>query len=175
MLRKADAGDPHILWAPLVATLVTLLAGVLGLLSHQLLLFPSLAPTAVMQAHAPRHKSSRLYNVLVSQCVGMSAGYMAVAVFGLTRAPSVFVVQALSGDRVLAAALAILVGTFVELLLKAAHPPAAATTLLVALGSFRFAWRDVGWLVAGVLIVGVVGETARQLRLRYDLGSRGDC
>lgn len=43
-------------------------------------------------------------------------------------------------------------------ILKASHPPAAATMLLVALGGFPPARRSVGTIVAGVLILTVLGE-----------------
>ncbi len=37
-----------------------------------------------------------------------------------------------------------------ELLLRAKHPPAASTTLLVALGSFHPTWHDAWVILAGV-------------------------
>jgi hypothetical protein len=49
-------------------------------------------------------------------------------------------------------------------LLKATHPPAAATMLLVALGGFEPTWRSAGIVTAGVLLLAVLGEGVRYLR-----------
>ncbi|MBI3803108.1 MAG: HPP family protein [Nitrospirae bacterium] len=51
------------------------------------------------------------------------------------------------------------------LLLRASHPPAAATTLLVALGGFKVSLHTLTVVVSGVLIVALVGEGLRRLRL----------
>lgn len=159
---------PHPLWSPLVAAGVVLAPGLAALATSRLLLFPSLAPTAVLQAHAPAHPSSRFYNVVVSHVIGLAAAYGAVYLLGLAHAPSVFAVHAVSTARVAAATLAVGVGTLGEILLRATHAPAASTTLLVALGSFGATLRDAEDLVIGVLIVALVGEGARRLRLRAE-------
>jgi HPP family protein len=43
--------------------------------------------------------------------------------------------------------------TLLEMLLRAQHPPAAATTLLVALGSFHPNWHDATLIISGVVLV----------------------
>jgi hypothetical protein len=58
------------------------------------------------------------------------------------------------------------------LLLKASHPPAAATTLLVALGAIKTR-QDAFNVVAGVLLIAVFGETARRLRLKTAVARSG--
>lgn len=161
----------HPFWSPIFAVSNLLIAGVIGLLSGNLLLFPSLGPIAVMQAHLPRHRSSRFYNIVVSHLVGLAAADLFVIVLGLSTAPSVFYTHQLSGARVAAALLAILLGTSAELILRASHPPAAATTLLAALGSFRPTARDTAWVVVGVLIVAFAGDLGRRLRVHYRLGT----
>ncbi len=50
-------------------------------------------------------------------------------------------------------------------LLHASHPPASATTLLVALGGFRLDTPTMFTVIAGVLLVGVLGEALRRVRL----------
>lgn len=52
------------------------------------------------------------------------------------------------------------------LLLKASHPPAAATTLLVALGGFEMSVHGALTVIAGVSIVATVGEALRRIRLQ---------
>jgi CBS-domain-containing membrane protein len=49
---------------------------------------------------------------------------------------------------------------------RAMHPPAAATTMLIALGSFAPDWRTLSALTAGVLLVCLIGEAARLFRHR---------
>ena len=49
-------------------------------------------------------------------------------------------------------------------LLKASHPPAAATMLLVALGGFKPTWHTAATIVVGVLILATLGEGVRYLR-----------
>jgi hypothetical protein len=170
--RRIDEDErEHPIWSPIFAATVALVAALIGLASGQLLLFPSLGPIAVMQAHLPRHRSSRLYNIIVSHLVGLAVAFGFVILFGLTTTPSVFATQRLSGSRVIVAVLSLLVATAAELALRASHPPAAATTLLAALGSFRPTLRDTTWVVVGVIIVAVVGDLARRFRLRYRLGT----
>jgi HPP family protein len=171
-IEEVDRAErEHPFWSPIFAFGVLLIPAAIGFLSGQLLLFPSLGPIAVMQAHLPRHRSSRFYNIVVSHLVGLAAADLFVVLFGLTTAPSVFYVHHLSGARVAAALLALLVGTAAELMLRASHPPAAATTLLAALGSFRPTAHDTAWVVVGVLMVAFVGDLGRRLRMRYRLGT----
>jgi hypothetical protein len=51
-------------------------------------------------------------------------------------------------------------------ILKASHPPAAATTLLVALGGFKPTWQDAATVMIGALIVAIVGEMLRRFRVK---------
>lgn len=162
--------EESLAWSPIVSAVVVAVPGLIGLASGQLFLFPSLGPTAVMQAHSPRHKSSRLYNVLVSHFAGAAAAYFAVAAFGIAQGPSVFEMQTLTAARVGATVVALFLAVVAELALNASHPPAASTTLLVALGSFKAAWHDVAWLVVGIVVTGLVGEAVRRMRLRFGLG-----
>lgn len=150
----------------IVSAAVTAVPGAVGVVTGQLLLFPSLGPTAVMLSYEPQHRSVRPYNVIVSHIVGLLSGYAGVLLFGLTTAPSVFQLRVLSAPRVAAAALAILLAVLLELILDATHPPAASTTLLAALGSFRPTWHDGLTVIAGVLVVAVAGELGRYLQHR---------
>lgn len=163
---EKPAEDEPSLWSPLVTMVVALVPGIVGLLTGRLLLFPSLGPSAVMQAHLPRHGSSRAYNLIVGHLAGLVAGDVCVVVLGLASKPSVFELHVLSPARVAAAALALLLATTVEVLLRARHPPAAATTLLVALGSFKPTWRDTASVLIGVFLIAMVGELIRRSRVR---------
>jgi CBS-domain-containing membrane protein len=100
---------------------------------------------------------------VVGHLVGLAAGFVGVFVLGAYSDPVVLVRHQLTWGRAGAAVIALALTLLVALLLKASHPPAGATTLLVALGAFKIA--DILTVVAGVLIVAVAGELARRLRL----------
>jgi hypothetical protein len=50
-----------------------------------------------------------------------------------------------------------------QLALKAQHPPAAATTMLITLDGLKPDWETVLAIVVGVLLVATLGEAARLL------------
>src|SRR5690606_3123998 len=97
-----------------------------------------------------------------SHLVGLAAAFLAVALFGIAHAPSVFEAGELSLERVAASVVAVTVAAAMELLLRASHPAAASTTLLAALGSFHPTPRDTLSVVLGVLVVALLGEIFRR-------------
>jgi HPP family len=157
---------PDLVWAPTVAGLLLLIVGAFGLAVHQPLIFPSLGPTAFLQAELPQLPSSRLYNTIVGHLLGLGAGLLVVTLLGASTAPSVLATGQLTPIRLWAAAIAIFLTLLAGLVLKASHPPAAATTLLVALGGFQPTRHETLVVTMGVLIVAVVGEVLRQLRVK---------
>ena len=66
--------------------------------------------------------------------------------------------------RVVAAAIAIALTILLSALARANHPPAAATTLLVALGAAATAEKALN-LFAGVVLIAIAGELLRRVRL----------
>ncbi len=158
------------LWIVLGSTVPLLAAGAAALASHKLFLFASLGPTAALITHLPTQPSARPYSVFVSHAIGFGCGCLLVFAVGLAGAPSVFQTQQLSWARVGAAVLAVLLATLLELALSAQHPPAAATTLLVALGSFHPNWADTAAVLGGVLTVMVTAELLRRARLSAEKG-----
>ena len=126
-------------------------------------LFPSLGPTAYLQVETPELKSARFYNTIVGHYVGIGAGLVGIAIFGLWSTPSVLVSHHLLPAWVGAAAIAIFLTIIINMFLRSSHPPAAATTLLVSLGAFRTP-SQISALIAGVLIVAIVGEIFRKIR-----------
>lgn len=141
-----------------------LLAGVVGLAAGQLWLFPSLGPTAFLQGETPNQPAARFYNTVVGHALGLAAGLIAVWVLQVGSAPAIFAVHHLVEVRVWAGVLAIALTMFFLALAKASHPPAAATTLLVALGGFRATAHDTLAVIIGVLIVAIAGEVLRRAR-----------
>jgi hypothetical protein len=160
----AIASIPDPLWGPLVSAGLLAVVGILGLLLGRPWLLPSLGPTAVLQAENAAHPTSRMWNVIAGHLGGLFAGFIAVVAAGAVSAPVVLVDKVLVPERVTAAVLAILITVAMGWLLNASHPPAAATTLLVALGSIQTP-VDALNLALGVLVLAVVGEFARRVRL----------
>ena len=133
----AIASIPDLLWAPAVAAGLVVLVGRMGVLLGQPLLVPSLGPSAALIALLPSHPTARAWNTVTGHLIGLLAGFAAVALAGAASAPSVLSGGELTWSRVGAATLAMALTLAGCALARAGHPPAAATTLLVALGGDR--------------------------------------
>lgn len=168
-----DAGRPVARWrqgraggavySAVLCLLVLAVAGIVGLGLHQPWLFPSLGPTVMLFFSSPRNPSSRPLPTLVGHLVGILAGYGSYLAFGLagsTPAP----VGGLTPAYVGAAITAVAVTTLVLHLLDLQHPPAGATTLIVALGILSTP-TDLVVLFAAVLLVTALGWALNRLLL----------
>lgn len=156
-------------WAPLVAGGITLFFGLLVVLIGYISFFPGLASTIYLAAANPEQPSARFYNNIVGHFIALLAGYLMVIAFGLTNAPSAISVNTLSLPRVYAGTLAMAVTVAGALAARASHPPAATTAILIALGTIPATWQAALGVAASVVIVGVVVEVFRRLRLRGSL------
>jgi CBS-domain-containing membrane protein len=165
-MRSTIRSLPDGVWTPLAVAVISLVLGLVGLAAGRPFLFPSVGPTAVLQAHKPDDPSSRPYNILVGHLVGLGSAFVMVTLLGIGQQKSVFEMGHLTTERVAAAVLAMALAAAVEFLLRAPHPPAAATTLLAALGAFKPTIKDTMVVVGGILLVIAVGEVLRRLRAR---------
>lgn len=156
---------PEVVWVPLSGGLLTLIPGLLGLATGNVWLFPSLGPTAFLQAATPQHKTARPYNTVMGHLAGVVAAVAALLLFHAGAEPTVFSEHKLFLGRVLASALAVALTLLLHTLLKAHHPPAAATTLLITLGGFKVTAKDLTTIMVAVAIIAVAGEVLRRLRL----------
>lgn len=86
-----------------------------------------------------------------------------MALLGAASAPTVLDDHQLAPIRVAAAVLAIGLTVALGFVARASHPPAAATTLLVALGSIA-TLRDALIVMAGVVLTAAIGELLREVR-----------
>lgn len=96
-------------------------------------IFPSLGPTAFLFFFNPEAPSASPRHTIYGHAIGIACGYGALWATGLQHAqwhPGTEVHLA----RVMAAALALASTGALMILLKAAHPPAGATTLIISLG-----------------------------------------
>lgn len=111
---------------------IALLAG-LAMLTRTPFVFPSLGPTAFLFFFTPTLPAASPRNTLLGHAIGIACGYGALLLVGLEHAPPAMVVG-VDPARILAAALSLAFTGALMILLKAAHPPAGATTLIISLG-----------------------------------------
>lgn len=111
---------------------IAILAG-LAMISHSPFVFPSLGPTAFLVFFTPELPTASPRHTVYGHAIGIVCGYAALWLTGLAEAPPAIVVG-VSGARVVAAALSLAATGALMILLKAAHPPAGATTLIISLG-----------------------------------------
>jgi hypothetical protein len=154
---------PEPVWAPGVSFTLLAIIGGFALAAGQPWIFPSLGPTAYLQTATPGLPTARMYNVLMGHYWGIASGYAAAYLLGANDAPAVLSTYHVTTVRAFAASLAVMLTMLFGIMLKAQHPPAAATTLIVALGGFK-GWHGVAALAAGIAILGVMGEAVRRLR-----------
>lgn len=155
---------PDTIWSPTVGAILMLVVGLVGLLVGRPFLFPSLGPTAYLVAESPALHRSKTYNVVVAHLIGLGAGFLAVFLLGAYNDPVVLSQKQITLARVLAAVIGLVLTIAVAFLLRASHPPAGATTLLVALGSIK-TLEDIINFVIGLVLLAAVGEVLRRMRL----------
>jgi len=175
--RQTPTTQQDIVWAPTASGLLMLIIGAVAMIAAMIMgsgwglalgkgfpwLFPSLGPTAYLQAESPAHPASRFYNTLVGHLLGLGAGFAAVFAVGAYYDPVVMVSHQLTWGRIFATAIALALTMLLGIVLKASHPPAGATTLLVSLGAFKI--EDSLTAVIGIVLVASAGELFRRMRL----------
>jgi hypothetical protein len=158
------AAIPDPVWGPVVGAVLVGLVGLLGVLAGRAWLLPSLGPSAYLQAANPAHPSARAWNTIVGHLAGLVAGFAAVLILDAWGAPAPLTDHQLVAVRVAAAAIALALTILLAEALQASHPPAAATALLVALGSIVTA-NDAINLMIGAVLLAILGEGARWTRM----------
>lgn len=163
MLATSAMSDA--IWVPLVSVILILAVGALSLATRQPWLFAALGPTVVLLAANPGHATTRFHAIVVGHLVALCSAWIAVLLMGADGSPSLLAGSGVSVARVWASAFAIGIMTAVQPSLKAYHPPAAATVLLVTLGVHRLSWNSGVAMLGGVLVVAVLGEWFQRIRL----------
>ena len=105
----------------------------LAMVTRTPFVFPSLGPTAFLFFFTPTLPTASPRNTLLGHAIGIACGYGALRVLGLEHAPPAMMVG-VDLHRIVAAALSLAATGALMILLKAAHPPAGATTLIISLG-----------------------------------------
>ncbi len=141
-----------------------LVVGVAAYATNQPFLYPSLGPTAFLQAEFPFHQSSRFRDTTIGHAIGVAAGLVSVAVLGARSQPRLGSGGHTTALRIGAAALTMTLVILFEIVAKVSNPPSASTGLLFALGYFQPNLIDVGEVLAGVLFLAVFGVIIRHFR-----------
>ncbi len=137
VVRLLQRFDQRFVWAVFMLVngflTIGLLAG-MAVVSGTPLVFPSLGATAFLFFFDPIAPSATPRHAVVGHAIGICCGYMALTLLGLQHAGSAMAVG-VTAPHALAAALSLGATGALMILLRAAHPPGGATTLIVSLGA----------------------------------------
>lgn len=128
--------SPRLVWTiyVLINGFITIaLLAALAVVTDSPFVFPSLGPTAYLLFIAPMGESSSPRNAILGHAIGLTCGYAALVLTQTARLPY-GTHSGVHWPRILAAAISLAATGAFMVLLKAGHPPAGATTLIVSLG-----------------------------------------
>jgi CBS-domain-containing membrane protein len=153
-----------------MSAILILVAGALTLATGQPWLFAALGPTAVSVASAPGQTSSRFHSVVVGHLSALLCAWLIVVLVGASGSN-------VSGDaigiaRVWGSAMAIAAMVLIQPSLRAFHPPAAATALLITLGAYHLTWKNAASMMGGVIVIALMGEWFQRIRLKEEPARR---
>jgi hypothetical protein len=137
------------------------LSGLWAWLFDEPLLFPSLGATAFLFFETPLAEVGTPRNAIVGHMVAIGAALASLGAFGLLDAPSVYV-EGVTPARIGAVAFSVAVTGGVLRLLRAAHPPAGATTIIVSSGLLAKP-HQVAAVVGGVALITAAGWALNRL------------
>ncbi len=126
----------RLVWAVFVLVNGFLTIGLLAavaMVSETPFVFPSLGPTALLLFFQPLRPVSSPRNTLCGHAIGILCGYASLWVLGLAHHPPTMV-EGVNAERVFCAALSLASTGAFMVLFGVSHPPAGATTLIIALG-----------------------------------------
>lgn len=152
------------MWVPAVAALLIVVAGTVGYWMKQPWLFAGLGPTILLIASNPGHETSRFRSVVVGHLAALGCAYLALVMLNATGAPSLLVTSTVPLARVWAGAGALAMLAIVMPQLKAYHPPAAATALLITAGAYRMTGKTPLALMGSVILIALAAEGLRRVR-----------
>lgn len=123
----------------------------LTLILHTPLVFPSLGPTVFLPFYKPSDPSSSPRNIVIGHTFATIIGYLSLLITGLTAAGPVLAVG-VTLPRIIAIGLSLGLTVALMVLLRASHPPALATTLMISLGILTKPWQLLVFILAVVLL-----------------------
>ena len=143
LIRLLAKFPQRLVWAVFVLCMGFLSIAILSavaMISHTPFVFPSLGPTAILFFFHPMSASASPRHALYGHAIGILCGYGSLVLMGLQHAGS-GVGGAVGPRRLFAVALSLGATAFFMVLLKVAHAPAGATTLIVSLGIITLPWH----------------------------------
>jgi len=156
----------------ITGTTMLFLLGLLATLVQKPLVVPPIGPTIFIVFAFPLAQEAQPRNVICGHGIGILAGAIALAVFGLLKTqPDI---ADLGTDRLLAVTLAMALVLATLTLLRVLHIPAVATALLVSLGLLRKPEDWLALMVAVLIIVAVGLALARARSIPMPFWSRDD-
>lgn len=167
------AAIPEPVWVTLGAMLMLLVVGGIGMALGLPLLVASIGPSVALHVANPAHPAARLYNVVGGHLAGIMGGVLGLWLMGAWNEPSPMLTGAMTAARLGAVVVGVGVTLLLGQLLHAAHPPAAATTMLVSLGVMQQP-RQMLTIAVAAFVVGVLGEALRRVRLDQILSRTAD-
>jgi len=144
------------------------LLALLAVISETPFVFPSLGPTAYLFFFSPMGRSSSPRNAILGHAIGLACGYGAFWVAGLEHGAPNFH-DGVYLPRILSAALSLAFTGAFMVLLRVNHPPAGATTLIVALGILSTPYYLIVIEIAVVLLTAQAFVINRMAGLPYPL------
>ena len=146
------------------------LMSLLALATHEPFIFPSLGPTAFLFFYTPLAPAASPRNAVIGHLIRAGAGLASLYLFGLQDAGPALAVG-VTASRCGAAALSLGLTAGLMVLLRAPHPPAGATTLIVSLGILTAPHQLAILMVAVVLLTLQAFVINRLAGLPYPLWS----
>lgn len=140
--------------------------GGISMLCHEPLLIPAVGASAYVVFFAPRAPFAAPRNVVLGHLFGALIGWSMLALFGLLDAPGGFAVDPV-WPRVFAVAASLGLTTFVLGVLRALHPPAGATTMIVATGLMPQLQHVVCFTAAAAFVALLAWIAWRRLGVEY--------
>ena len=154
------------IWVPATSALLIVLAGMIGFWLKQPWLFAALGPTVFMMVSTPGHETTSFRAVVGGHIAAIACAYMALLLLNANEATTLAKAVTEVSPRVWASALALALLAIVQPQLRAYHPPAAATALLITLGAYRMTGRTPLALMGSVVVVALAAELLNRLRPR---------
>ncbi len=154
------------IWVPAVAATLIVTAGAIGHWLKQPWLFAGLGPTVLMLASNPGHETTRFRAVVLGHLAAIGCAYLALVLLNAHGATTVITRTTVALPRVWASAASLVMLSVLMPQLRAYHPPAAATALLITLGAYRMTGKTPLALMAGVVAVALMAELLQRIRPR---------
>jgi CBS domain-containing membrane protein len=148
---------------------VTLLA-LLGLATGGAFVYPPIGASAFLIFSMPEVPSAAPRNAIGGQVCGVAAGAATLAAFGLLHRHG-GVAGDMSGARVAAVGVSLLLATALMLLFKVSHPAAGASALMISLGIVTAPSQWLEILGAVVLLCAIAVVVNRWAGITYPLWS----